>query len=221
VKTNRIHKAIPFLAVIMGLFVPLQAPAAASSLRLPTFPEFIASVKTGQANLVTGVYVPGLFADPIVEQPSNDPGYVSSIDGVLTRFALADNYQVIGLLAHNNLAGATFFGLKKGQEIRLVYGDGRVKTYLVDRIARFQALQPNNLTSNFSDVLSNQVFSAGEIFNMFYAGTEHVTFQTCIAQGGEASWGRLFVTAVPKPLSNINPFLPFPEAWQNLLAARN
>jgi len=29
-----------------------------------------------------------------------------------------------------------------------------------------------------------------------------VTFQTCILQDGNSSWGRLFITAVPVPLMN-------------------
>jgi hypothetical protein len=32
---------------------------------------------------------------------------------------------------------------------------------------------------------------------MFYNGAAHVTFQTCILQDGNSSWGRLFVTAIP------------------------
>ena len=32
---------------------------------------------------------------------------------------------------------------------------------------------------------------------MFYDGDAHVTFQTCILQDGNSSWGRLFVTAIP------------------------
>ncbi len=220
-KTNRIFKACAFLAILMGLFVPLETGAAISSLELPTFSKFVASVRTGQANVITGVYVPDLFADPVVPQPANNPGYVSETDGVLTRFGLAASHQIIGLLAHNNLAGASFSSLQVGQEIRVVYGDGQFSIFQVEKIARFQALQPNDLTSDFSDGMTSHVYSAGEIFNMFYTGNEHLTFQTCIAQGGEASWGRLFVTAIPKLTRFINPFLPFPEAWLTLLAAHN
>jgi hypothetical protein len=37
------------------------------------------------------------------------------------------------------------------------------------------------------------------MFKRVYFGDRHLTFQTCIAKDGEASWGRLFVIAVPKP----------------------
>lgn len=47
------------------------------------------------------------------------------------------------------------------------------------------------------DLSSNIGYTAKDIFNNFYNGGSHVTFQTCILQDGNSSWVRLFVTAMP------------------------
>jgi hypothetical protein len=212
---------LALLVVSFGLIIPRKTITLESKTDLPSFVNFVASVKTGQAYIVTGVYVPGVLAFPVVAQPAGDPAYVSTEKGKVTQFSAA-NKGVIGLLAHNNLAGATFSGLEEGQEVRIVYGDGNYVSYWIDKVDHFQALEPLNVRSEFHDPVSNRNYSATQIFDMFYTGKAHVTFQTCIAKNGEASWGRLFVTAVPHPLAAIlspesTKFLI--NAWQSLLAA--
>jgi hypothetical protein len=108
-------------------------------------------------------------------------------------------YGVTGLLAHNYAAGRLFFELELGDDVKVVYGDGQVKRYQVNAVLRYQALQPDSPTSDFVDLASSQQLSASEVFTRVYAGGEHVTFQTCIAAGGQGSWGRLFVIAEPAP----------------------
>ncbi|MGD0750791.1 MAG: hypothetical protein ABSA23_05215 [Anaerolineales bacterium] len=133
----------------------------------------------------------------VMQQPRNDPGSVLHIDGVAPQFESADRNHVIGLLAHNDLAGAFFSSLKIGQEVRIVYGDGRVGYYKINRIARFKAPQPDNKNENYVELSSNIIYSAQDLFTIFYNGDAHVTFQTCILQDGNSGWGRLFVTAIP------------------------
>ncbi len=210
------------MALLTGLVFPLQPAAATVTAEgIPTFAQFVISVRTGQAGVITGVYVPGLFAYPVVAQPANDPGYVSTEEDVLTHFSMPDAFNVIGLLAHNNLAGASFADLSVGQEIRVVYGDGRVDYYQVTQAARFQALQPTNPNSTFFDSTTDKYYSAVDIFKMFYTGLPHLTFQTCIARGGEASWGRLFITAVPVRMSFLSSIFSYPRAWLQPLEVRN
>ncbi len=222
-KTNLSIKAFTLVAVFGGLLSPIQIAQAANNPSLPTFSDFVAKVINGHADMVTGVYVPSLFAFPVVAQPANNPGYVSSEDGVITRFGMAAE-NVVGLLAHNNLAGAWFSNLFVGQEIRVVYGDGHFITYWIDRISSFQALQPNDMNSQFYDFGAKHTYTANEIFNMFYTGSDHVVFQTCIAKGGEASWGRLFVSAVPNRYATVLPSdvmnILF-KAWPSLLEVHN
>jgi len=165
---------------------------------LPGFTEFSESVQNGDVSTLRGVYVPDVFALPIVQQPSNNSGYVSNKDGELTQFNMAAKYGNVGLLAHNHLSGKLFSDIAVGQEIRLVYGDGRVEYFVVTEVLRYQALQPNSPWSSFRDLKTDEKLSAGQMFKRVYFGDHHVTFQTCIEQNGELSWGRLFIIAVPK-----------------------
>lgn len=219
-RTNLSIKPATLIAVLAVLLGPIRSVNAVSASPLPAFSDFVASVRNGQVDVITGVYVSGLFAFPVVAQPAANPGYVSTKDAVVTRFGMAEKDHVIGLLAHNNLAGATFSNLSVGQDIYIVYGDGHFTTYRVNQISQFQALQPTDMNSQFLDLGTDRLYSAGEIFNMFYVGNDHVTFQTCIARDGESSWGRLFVTAVPNPFARfISPDMMdlLVRAWPNFL----
>jgi hypothetical protein len=184
------------------IYLPLVISGATGAVmpsapQVPSSEAFVASVVNGEAGVVRGVYVPGVLALPVRQQPANNPAYVSPEDGVATQFASAAALGVTGLLAHNYLAGADFFKLAEEQEVRIVYGDGAVKPYRVTMIYRFQALDPYSPYSDFVDLSTGETLSVGQVFTMVYAGGDHVTFQTCIANNGNASWGRLFVIATP------------------------
>lgn len=182
------------------VFLPVLAQASgapASSPTLPTLDEFTASVANGQAGVARGVYVMGTLALKIEQQPIGNPAYITSDSEAISQFQSAAYFGVTGLLAHNHLAGAQFFDLHVGQEIDIVYGDGSHRAYRITAQRRFQALDPYNPNSNFVDLETGATLSALDVFNQMYTGDDHVTFQTCIAQEGVASWGRLFVIATP------------------------
>lgn len=186
--------------VLTGFFLsprPIQA-IGAGERDLPTFAGFSKSVQNGDAEILRGVYVPRVLALPVVQQPVDKPYYVSNRAGEATQFSIASQYGNVGLLAHNTLSGQLFSGLATGQEVRLVYGDGRVEYFVVAQVLQFQALQPDSVTSSFRNLDRNEVLSAGEMFNRAYVGGDRLVFQTCISAEGNASWGRLFVVAVPK-----------------------
>ena len=168
-----------------------------SAAPMPSSDAFITSVADGQAGVVRGVYVPGVLALPVRQQPADNPTYVSPENGVATQFAAAASLGVTGLLAHNYLAGAKFFKLAEVQDVLIVYGDGAVKRYRVTAIYRYQALDPYSPYSDFVDLSTGETKSLGEVFNLVYGGGDHVTFQTCIENNGVSSWGRLFVVATP------------------------
>ena len=168
VRTKIAFKVFILVALLAGLLIPFKPACAAESVALPTFPDFVTMVMNGQAEVVRGVYVPGVMADRVVTQSAGNPGYVSRLAGTVTQFNMAARYQVIGLLAHNDLAGVSFSNLVVGQEIRIVYGDGRVAIYMVDQAIRFQALQPLSENSDFLDLSSKSTYSAQAIFKMFY-----------------------------------------------------
>jgi hypothetical protein len=147
------------------------------------------------------VYVPNVLALPVIQQPSGDDGYVSNKDDQTTQFAMASQFGSVGLLAHNYLSGRFFSELAVGQEVRLVYGNGRVEYFVITEILRYQALEPNSQLSSFRSLDHSEILSAEQMFKRVYAGERHVTFQTCIAANGTVSWGRLFVVAEPKQFS--------------------
>jgi hypothetical protein len=165
---------------------------------LPIYVSFMESVQNGQAGVLRGVYVPGVFAMPVVQQPVGYPGFVSQNDGEITQFNMAAEVGNVGLLAHNFLSGASFTKLSPGDEVRLIYGDGQVEYFTVEQLLQYQALQPYSPTSEFRDLETNITITAEELFRKVYRGERHVTFQTCIEANGNSSWGRLFVIAQPK-----------------------
>jgi hypothetical protein len=164
---------------------------------LPSFTDFRQSVQNGNANVLRGVFVPDVLALPVVQQPESQPYYVSNHEGEVTQFSMASHYGNIGLLAHNTLSGKFFSRLSVGQQVHLVYGDGRLEDFVVANILRFQASTPESISSSFRNLDRNETLSAGEMFNRAYAGERHLVFQTCIEADGNTSWGRLFVLAVP------------------------
>jgi len=179
-----------------------QIPATSSSSSTTTkssimaLSDFVTALSDGKSN-VRGVYVPEVMAYRVVQQPKNQSGYVSAIQGVVTQFGMASNYGTIGLLAHNYAAGSEFARLTIDNKVSVVYGDGTVKEFIVTKIVKYQALQPNSMSSNFLDLETSEKLSASSLFSKVYGGEPHLTLQTCIAQGNESSWGRLFIIAEP------------------------
>jgi len=156
-------------------------------------------VQNGDAKVLRGVYVANVLALPIVQQPAGNAGYISSTDGIITQFNMAAQYGNVGLLAHNHLSGRLFSQLAAGQEVRLVYGDGKTEVFVISEIQRYQALQPTSPYSSFRNLDRDETLTAEKMFKRVYFGDRHVTFQTCINSDGNASWGRLFIIAIPKP----------------------
>jgi hypothetical protein len=190
-----------FLVVFISLFFnPFPAQALQNrEASLPDFAAFSKSVQNNQAGVLRGVYVPNVLAFPVTQQPAGNAGYVSSNDGEITQFGMASQFGNVGLLAHNNLSGRFFSQLAVDQEIRLVYGDGKVEYFVIKQILQYQALQPTSQYSSFRDLRNNETLTAEQLFKKVYQGERHVTFQTCIEANGNLSWGRLFVIAVPRP----------------------
>ncbi len=188
-----------FFMLVLALCIPLPAQAQGyAEAPALDFLSFVMSVQNGQAGVLRGVYVPGVLALPVIQQPRGWPAYVSDVDNVITQFSMAAEVGNVGLLAHNTLAGRDFVNLSPGQEVRLVYGDGSVEYFIVTEILRYQALQPYSPTSEFRDLDTLETITAEELFRRVYRGERHVTFQTCIEENGNSSWGRFFVIAQPR-----------------------
>jgi len=198
--TRTVLNASLLLAVFASLFFnPINALALGDkNATLPNFTDFSQSVQNGKADVLRGVYVSNLLALPVVQQPSGNAGYVSGTDGEATQFRMAAQFGNVGLLAHNHLSGKSFSQLAVGQEVRLVYGDGKVEYFVVSEVLRYQALQPTSAWSSFRSLSKDETLTAEQMFKRVYLGDRHVTFQTCIEAEGNLSWGRLFVIAVPR-----------------------
>lgn len=193
--------SLNFLLILLASF--FLNPKSTQAIGYPenslvSFEDFTKSIQNGESDVLRGVYVPDVLALPVVQQPATSPYYVSNRDEQITEFSLASQYGNTGLLAHNTLSGRLFSQLAIGQEVRLVYGDGNVKYFVIAQILRFQALQPESVSSSFRNLDRNETLTSGQMFNRAYLGESRAVFQTCIAAEGNPSWGRLFVIAVPK-----------------------
>jgi hypothetical protein len=164
---------------------------ASSSLTIATFTQAVTDGSTS----IRGIFVQDQLALRVIQQPADDAGYVSSISNVATQFRMAEKYGTLGFLAHNYLAGASFSGLKTGDQIAVVYGDGTSRKFNVTATLKFQALSPESKVSKFVDLNNEKTISAAELFKKVYQSEGRLVLQTCIQQGSELSWGRLFVIA--------------------------
>lgn len=188
------------VAIFVSLFYnPISTRAMGNAVTLPSFADFTKSVQNDASNVLRGVYVDDVLAFPVIQQPAGSPAFVSNNDGEVTQFGMPSQYGNIGLLAHNNLAGKSFSELAAGQQVRLVYGDGKIETFVITEVIRYQALQPSSPYSSFRSMnTTEETLTAEQMFKKVYLGDRHVTFQTCIEAYGNPSWGRLFILAVPK-----------------------
>jgi hypothetical protein len=158
---------------------------------------FIEQVAYEEYPGLAGVFVEEVMALPVVQQPEGDSLYVSRSLGNVTQFQSAAGHGVTGLLAHNYLSGDLFFGLELGQEVNLVYGDGQVSRYLVEDIQSYEKLEGDFYTSNYVNLETGEEVTTPELFRRMYTGLDKVTFQTCIKNGSDWSWGRIFIVATP------------------------
>jgi hypothetical protein len=163
----------------------------------PAFKRFIEEVADGHAGSVRGVYVAGVLALPVVQQPAGDIAFVSNLLGTATQFQSAAQYGVTGLLAHNYLSGALFYGLSIGQEVRIVFGDGSYRRYQVQKIDRFKKLTPSSLQSDLIDLSTGATRTTNQVFDQYYRGQHRLTFQTCLESKGISNWGLTFIIATP------------------------
>lgn len=149
------------------------------------------------ARIAREVNVQGKFLLPIIQQPADQSGYVSTEPGMITQFGMAARNGVTGLLAHNYLSGALFYQLDVGQEIDVLYANQQLGHYRVSQILSFQKLQPAEINSDYLDLQTGKVLSTLDVFRKVYRGEHHLTLQTCLERNGNLGWGLYFVIAVP------------------------
>ena len=168
-----------------------------TELKVQSFQSFINEVYTGAVDRITGIYIPDVFAFPVIQQPSGHPEFVSLADQEVTEFGMAAKYGSMGFLAHNTLAGEEFSKISPEMLIFIISGDGHFSIFKVREIRRFQAYSPSSPYSTFIDLSTGDILSATDLFKQTYMIQDSVILQTCIASGGIQNWGRLFIIATP------------------------
>lgn len=190
----------------LAVAVTGSGSSASGEVVTPSLDEFVSSVSGGSLDRLAGVYVEGILALPVVQQPAGNAVFVSPNDGEVTQFSLANKFGNTGILAHNHLAGDAFFNINAGDEIVLVFGNGSRAVYRVREMQSYQALSPNSPYSKFidlSDPAQTQISATDLFYRTFGDGKGNLVLQTCIWEGDEPSWGRLFVIAEPVPASQL------------------
>lgn len=153
---------------------------------------------SNSASPASQINLGGEFNYSVVQQPKGNPGFVSTAADELTQFSLATRYGSQGFLAHNYLAGASFFDLVVGSQLTVTYADGHRLTYMVREIRHLQAINPNSPTTSFLDLDHGNVkLTTAQLFMQTYGVEDRLILQTCIAKDNELSWGRLFIIATP------------------------
>jgi hypothetical protein len=182
---------------------------AASAFRTASFPEaalremspelrdFMTQVSDGSGTDLRGVHIQDVLSLKVVQQPEGNATFVSTELGNVTQFQSAARNGVTGLLAHNYLSGELFYNIAIGQEVDLIYENGRIKRYQVSDIESFQKLTPSSLRSDLIDLSTGRKFTTSQVFKRFYTGKDHITFQTCLEGEGISNWGLTFFVATP------------------------
>jgi hypothetical protein len=203
------------ILIIANLFSPFPLLP-----EMPRLVDFVTSVTNDNPNQLVGVYVPDLMAFPVLQQPADQPGFVSTKEGVVTQFGMAANYGTIGLLAHNYLAGSSFSNARINQVIVLIYGDGSTHFYHIYAVQRYQALSPRDPYGALKNLDDTKTYSVEEVFyNTYGLGAQNLVLQTCIASGDEDSWGRMFIMAHPLERQDILLLTSLNSSLQSLTRA--
>jgi hypothetical protein len=196
-----------FLLNVIGVVQPdmliPQTALTAAEVNEKTSPmmplqNFVLSVANGDSEAVVGIYVPGVLALPVGQQPKGNAGFVTRERNMTTQFDMPKRYGTVGILAHNYLAGDQFYGIEMDQYAIVVFGDGRMEYYVVSDIQKYEALSPNSTYSDFINLDNrDEHLTASQLFGRIYGAENRLVFQTCIAAYGDASWGRIFIIAQP------------------------
>ena len=180
------------------IYLPyISSVSSGSANQFPSLEKFSATVRDGQSEVIRGVYVRDILALSVVQQPEGNPGYIDFAIDTVTQFQTAALNDTIGLLAHNHLAGSLFFDLELGQDVEIIYGNGEIVRYELEKIKQYQVIHPFDPFSDMIDLDTGEVMSSYEVFREVYQGDEHVTFQTCIANEGISTWGRIYIMGTP------------------------
>lgn len=197
---GRLGTALILAGIWSGAWLWLDTPLLAKfgqANKPLQYQAFAAQILDGQKGTVKGIYVQDVLALPVLPQPSAQPNFVHEQPQIATQYYYASAFGSLGIIAHNHLAGKYFFDLEIGQIVQVVYGDGLVERYLLQEIHYYRAINPHKDATDFIDLQTHEFASASSVFSAMYGKSGRLVLQTCIAQPGENSWGRLFLIGIP------------------------
>src|SRR5574338_1126016 len=99
-QTYRISLNVVLLLILLACLAFNPAPGLAlgnDGTTLPDFAEFSKTVQNSDPSVLRGVYIPGVLALPVVQQPAGNAGYVSGNNGEVTQFGMAAQFGNVGL----------------------------------------------------------------------------------------------------------------------------
>lgn len=211
---------------LIGISPELPAPLRtngcnSSTSAVPPFPSlaaFIQEITNGNANDLVGLYAPYTLAYKIVSQPQGEANWIDEREGVVTQFSLARDTGSIGLLAHYEHAGSSFYHLIPGQSVYLIYGDGKAVRYQITEIDTYKAEEPQEPTTSFITAADGRLVAQSDVFNQIYNSPGRLILQTCLVSENSHTWGRMFVIAEPVDPHFESELLAngfsLPEGWQ-------
>lgn len=175
---------------------PTRQPIEVPEESMYSLDNFVQQWTTGDSQRIVGVYVPGVLAYAVAQQPAGDTEYVYDSPGYVTQYASPAQFGVVGLLAHNYLGGSAYFNLKPGMTASVVYGDGHVVNYQINDKKDYQAITPASAASDFVPLDRDYtIITHADVYNEVYMTPDTLVFQTCIERDGDPIWGRVFIIA--------------------------
>ena len=122
-----------------------------------------------------------------ITSQNGDPMAVTTDPGQVTLYETAYDAGVIGLLAHNYLAGESFYQLDPGERLYL----GR-QAYQVREIIQYQVITPYE----FLDLATGELLTGEEAIQAVYLDRPGaLVLQTCLERYGDPDWGLTFWVA--------------------------
>lgn len=134
----------------------------------------------------------------VQQQPKDNPEFVTQDSGKVSQFQPANEYGVLGIIAHNYLEGARFLKLTVDREVVMTGSElNEIQIVRIKGIYRYQALDPDSSYSEFIELGHNKKLSSSEVFLRHYVDTDQadpakVTLQTCFEIDGKSNAGRVF-----------------------------
>ena len=172
-----------------------DVPTFTDPENLPEFDTFTEMVKNGKAENITGLYVPSVFAAPVIQIP--DPKNISYVDKKnISQFPW--NPEVFGVVAEKTQIVKYFLKLEKGNKINVIFGDGSFMEFVVYDILELKVKKKFDPFSDLTTLDGNTTYTPEQALNMIYENPDPGLFELRAQTCSSASVRRfLFAREIP------------------------